>query len=196
MSIINLNNHKGIIFQIAKKMQSKYPSIALEDIIQEINLLVLKYADKYDSSKGTESTFITNFVGLKINQVLIYNYLNFTYNNEGEKRERIFINKCSINATNEDNTGELADTLNIVNAHNDIYGNTDNEYSEVQEIIEQSNLSDIEKEIVLLKNGFKGEPMTLEAIGQKLGISKQAIDKRLDRIEAKLYCNKQLRELV
>jgi len=80
---INPENHKGLIWGIARKVKNSYPSIDIQDIIQEINILIIQYSSPiYSEFKGTvingniDISLIKNDIGeiLHINTETFYKF--------------------------------------------------------------------------------------------------------------------------
>jgi DNA-directed RNA polymerase specialized sigma subunit len=155
------------------------------DIVSELNLLVIDMSEKYYNPEYKVTTFIKNFPAKHLRQVLIYKYVNFTYD---ENRNRVFVETCSINSkVDPDSNNEYQDSLKLVEAKNGdrhSINDTDTNDFEVVDLIKKSNLSPIEKEIIFRRLGLNNfKVMTLEEIGEEFSLTKERI--RLIEKEAK-----------
>lgn len=179
MCRIDVVEHSRYIMQVAMRYRKEFPSISLADIVAELNLLVIEMSEKDYDPKYKVITFIENFPAKKIRQVLIYKYVNFTYD---DHRNRVFVETCSMNSrvSNDVDSPEYVDSLKLVEA------DEGNEYSlivesdinefEIIDIIEKSNLSLIEKEIMFRRLGLdKFNVMTLEEIGKEFNLTRERI---------------------
>ena len=177
---IDVIEHSKYIMSVAMRYKKEFPSISLADIIQELNLLVIEMSEKSYNTKYKVTTFIENFPAKRLRQVLIYKYVNFTYN---KQRERIFIKNCSINSKITDtlDSPEYIDSLKLVTASQEMYSSINetnvNEY-EIVDLVEKSNLSDIEKNVIFRRLGINNfKIMTLEDIGKEFKITKEWVRK-------------------
>ena len=179
MNRIDVVEHSRYIMQVAMRYRKEFPSISLSDIVAELNLLVIEMSEKDYDPKYKVTTFIENFPAKKLRQVLIYKYVNFTYDNN---KNRVFIETCSINTrvSNDDDSPEYVDSLKLVeadegNEYSSIIESDINEF-EIIDIIEKSNLSLIEKEIMFRRLGLdKFNIMTLEEIGREFNLTRERI---------------------
>ncbi|MCK9442676.1 MAG: hypothetical protein M0Q13_14800 [Methanothrix sp.] len=172
MSRIDVVEHAKYIMSVAIRYKKEFPSISLSDIISELNLLVIDMSEKDYDSKYKVTTFIENFPAKKLRQILIYKYTNFTYDNN---RNRVFVETCSINKKISDDADapEYIDSLNMI--ENSTIENDINEFETI-EMIEKSNLSLIEKEIIFRRFGLKKfKVMTLQEIGLEFNLTRERI---------------------
>lgn len=183
---IDVIEHSKYIMSVAMRYRKEFPSISLADIVQELNLLVLQMSEDEKNGyneKYKVTTFIENFPAKKLRQVLIYKYVNFTY----KDKERIFIESCSIDSKVTDalDSPEYIDSLKLVEASQAEYSSiaeSDVGEYEVVDLIEKSNLSDIEKNVMYRRLGINNfSVMTLEEIGKEFKITREWVRK----IEAK-----------
>jgi RNA polymerase sigma factor (sigma-70 family) len=191
---IDVVKNAKYITQVALTIRAEFPTVPLNDIIQELSLLVIQYSDHknnedkvgYDPTKGTITTFIKNYPARKLRQTLIYKYVNFTY----EGKERIFINQSSLNSPiSGDEDGELIDLIedNNVEDENRI------DMANIKDILQSSNLSDKEKDIV---NKRFFERKTLEEIAIEYKVTKERIRIIERNALRKLKFNAMLKQLV
>ena len=204
---INPLKHKGLVFQIAKKVQSSYPTVELRDIVSEINLLIMKYSAPikegerrttcYTPDMGKESTFITNFIGRKIMQQMKYSGLVDCKSamNEG-KQVYEYMNPLSMNTTVDTDDNDSIELLNskcVSDSFDAMYENSSEEKSFDEILSYSKNLS--EKEKVILSDYFL-KNSTLEEIGLKLDISKERVRQIKEKALATLKCCSKIKELV
>lgn len=74
--MIDVTKHSGLIFNIARKVKNSYPSIDIQDIIQEINILVIKYSSPIHTEfKGTviEGNIDVSVISIDIGEILHIN---------------------------------------------------------------------------------------------------------------------------
>jgi len=178
MPRIDVVEHSKYIMKVALRYRKEFPSISLSDIFSELTFLVIEMSEKSYNPKYKATTFIENFAGKKLRQVLIYKYINFTYD---ENKNRLFVETCSIDSkvTNDFNSPEYSDSLKLVEADcdNDYSSNKvgDDEY-EVVDLISKSNLLPIEKEVMYRRVGVNEfKIMTLEEIGKEFNLTKERI---------------------
>ena len=186
---IDILEHAKYIMSIAVEYHKEFPTISLIDILQELNLLVIEMSENGYDPKYKATTFIKNFPGQKLRQVLIYKYINFRYD---EDKNRIFMEQSSIDSkvTEESDSPEYGESLRLVEAGNEMYGNildsSLNEF-EIVDLISHSNLDSNEKKIMFRRLGINSfKIMTLEEIGNELGITKEWVRKLEGRAIEKL----------
>jgi RNA polymerase sigma factor (sigma-70 family) len=188
---IDVIEHSKYIMSVAMRYRKEFPSISLADIIQELNLLVIEMSEKEYDTKYKVTTFIENFPAKKLRQVLIYKYVNFTY----KDKERIFIESCSVDSKVTDllDSPEYIDSLKLVEASQAEYSciaESDVGEYEVIDLIEKSNLSDIEKNIMYRRLGINNfKVMTLEEIGKEFKITREWVRKIEAKAKEKLKKN-------
>ena len=206
--MIDVTKHKGIIFQIAQKVQRQYPSIELKDIIQEINILIIEYSTPikenekrttcYNASMGKESTFITTFIGKKIMQTIKYSGLIDCRSTMTEKEGKRVQSYEYMNPSHfsrkidEKEKIELGDSLQVVNGYNDMYDNSESELS-FEDMLNVSSINDKEKTILTLRM-IDGK--TLEEVGEIFGITREYVRILQDKALAKMKKCSLLKELV
>jgi len=191
---IDVVENAKYITQVALTIRAEFPTVPLNDIIQELSLLVIQYSEHknnednvgYDPSKGKITTFIKNYPARKLRQTLTYKYINFTY----EGKERIFINQSSLNAPlRGDEDGELIDLIEDENVEDE----DRIDMGKIKSIIQSSNLSDKEKDIV---NKRFFEKKTLEEIAIEYNVTKERIRIIEKNALGKLKFNSMLKQLV
>jgi len=177
MPRIDVVKHAKYIMSVAMRYRKEFPSISLEDIISEMNLLVIQMSEKDYDPKYSVTTFIENFPAKKLRQVLVYKYVNFTYHD----RQRVFVENCSIYShVSEDNELMFTDSLKLVeadkeNKYSSIIENELDEF-EIVELIQKSNLSCIEKAVMYRRLGINTfKAMTLEEIGMEFNLTRERI---------------------
>jgi RNA polymerase sigma factor (sigma-70 family) len=203
--MIDVTRHKGLIFNVARKVKNSYPSIDIEDIVQEINILVIKYSSPikegerrtvcYSSEMGAESTFIMNFIAKKIMQTIKYSGLIDCQSTMREgKQVYEYMNAVSMNLTvdSEDESIELANSLQVLEGHESMYNNTKTE-AEFDKILSLSNIGDKEKNILSLR--FE-QGKTLKEIGELLNISNERVRQIEEKAITKMKSCKAIKELV
>jgi len=203
--LINPENHKGIVFSIARKVKNSYPSVDINDIISEINILIMKYSSPikngerrtvcYSSSMGKESTFITSFIGKKIFQTIKYSGLVNCQSTMSEGKQVFeYINPLSMSMSveNEDEVC-IGDSISVVEGFNSMYDNSKVE-TEFDEIISLSkNINDQEKKVLSLR--FKC-CMKLDEIGEILNITGERVRQIENKAISKLSACKKISEIV
>ena len=200
MSKINVVENMPYISQCARKMKVEFPSIPLVDITGELILLVLQYADKYDSKYGAITTYIANFPARKLRQQLMYKYVGFTY----EDKQRVFITECSINSKTDNsiNSDEYINSIKLIEANdsNDYSSNIDSvniELEEIKKAIKTSNCNKNEILVIEKRFGLNGKhPMSLEEISKDLNLTKQRIQQIQVKALNKLKSNIKIKELL
>jgi RNA polymerase sigma factor (sigma-70 family) len=202
--MIDVTKHKGIIFQIAQKVKRSYPSIDMNDIIQEINILIMKYSSPikegerrttcYNASMGKESTFITNFIGTKIFQTIKYSGLIDCKSTMSEgKQVYEYMNPSYLSSSiDEKEEIQLGDSLQVVNSYNDMYNNSESEFK-FEDILTVANIDKKEKEILTLR---MVENKTLKEVGEVFGITSEYVRIIQDKAIAKMKKCNVLKELV
>lgn len=202
--MIDVTKHTGIIFNIARKVKNIYPSINIEDIVQEINILVIRYSSPikegerrtvcYSVEMGAESNFIISFIGKKILQTIKYSGLiDCQSTMQDGKQVYEYMNAVSMNSTvdSEDESIELMNSLQVLEGHESMYNNTDAE-TDFGKILSVSNITDKEKSILSLR--FE-HGKTLKEIGELLNISNERVRQIEEKAIAKMKNCKAIREL-
>jgi len=216
--MIDVRKHTGLIFNIARKVKNSYPSIDIQDIVQEINILVIKYSSPikegerrtvcYSAEMGAESNFIISFIGRKIMQTIKYSGLIDCQSTMVEKKvvsedgtekiekEQVFeyMNPVSANSAvdSEDESVELMNSLQVLEGFESMYSNKETE-TEFSKILSIANISDKEKNILSLR--FE-QGKTLQEIGEVFGLSNERIRQIEEKAIAKMKNCKAIRELV
>ena len=207
MSRIDVVEHAKYIMSVAMRYRKEFPSISLSDIVSELNLLVITMSEKFYDPKYKVTTFIENFPAKHLRQVLIYKYINFTYD---ENKNRVFVETCSINTKiDSDSDTEYQDSFKLVEAENNSrhsIADTDVNEFEVVDLIKKSNLSTIEKGVIFRRLGLNNfKFMTLEEIGQEFNLTKERIrliekeaknKLKKDLVSKKLYGEREVKEKV
>lgn len=206
MNRINVVEHAKYIMSVAMRYRKEFPSISLNDIFSELNLLVISMSDKYYDPKYKVTTFIENFPAKHLRQVLIYKYVNFTY----ENKKRVFVETCSINTKiDSDSDTEYQDSFKLVEADSNsryTISDVDNGEYEVVDLIKKSNLSTIEKEVMFRRLGLNScKVMTLEEIGNEFNLTRERIrlieknakeKLKKDLLNKNLYGEREIKEKV
>lgn len=206
MNRINVVEHAKYIMSVAMRYRKEFPSISLNDIFSELNLLVISMSDKYYDPKYKVTTFIENFPAKHLRQVLIYKYVNFTY----ENKKRVFVETCSINTKiDSDSDTEYQDSFKLVEADSNsryAISDVDNGEYEVVDLIKKSNLSTIEKEVMFRRLGLNScKVMTLEEIGNEFNLTRERIrlieknakeKLKKDLLNKNLYGEREIKEKV
>jgi RNA polymerase primary sigma factor len=185
-----INANLRFVISIAKTYQNN--GIPLSDLIAEGNLGLLKAIDKFDRSKGYR--FISYAVWW-IKQSIIESI------NEHSRNIRIPVNQINdylkAKKENKDSDDELVDMFPTTQS---IFGVINDEGDELLDVIEDDNalmpdyflnnnqgnlkseleklllkLDEKERQIIKMYFGIDGEPMTLEAIGDELDLTKERI---------------------
>lgn len=203
--MIDVTKHTGLIFNIARKVKNSFPSIYIQDIVQEINILVIKYSSPikegerrtvcYSAEMGAESTFIMNYIARKIMQTIKYSGLIDCQSTMQEgKQVYEYMNAVSMNSTvdSEDESIELVNSLQVLEGHESMYNNTESE-TDFGKILSVSNITDKEKNILSLR--FE-QGKTLKEIGELLNISNERVRQIEEKAIAKMKSCKAIRELV
>jgi RNA polymerase sigma factor (sigma-70 family) len=202
--MIDVTKHTGLIFNIARKVKNSFPSIYIQDIVQEINILVIKYSSPikegerrtvcYSAEMGAESTFIMNYIARKIMQTIKYSGLIDCQSTMQEgKQVYEYMNAVSMNSTvdSEDESIELVNSLQVLEGHESMYNNTESE-TDFGKILSVSNITDKEKNILSLR--FE-QGKTLKEIGELLNISNERVRQIEEKAIAKMKSCKAIREL-
>jgi len=202
--MIDVTKHTGLIFNIARKVKNSFPSIYIQDIVQEINILVIKYSSPikegerrtvcYSAEMGAESTFIMNYIARKIMQTIKYSGLIDCQSTMQEgKQVYEYMNAVSMNSTvdSEDESIELVNSLQVLEGHESMYNNTESE-TDFGKILSVSNITDKEKNILSLR--FE-QGKTLKEIGELLSISNERVRQIEEKAIAKMKSCKAIREL-
>jgi RNA polymerase sigma factor (sigma-70 family) len=201
--MIDVTKHKGIIFQIARKVKNVYPSIEIQDIEQEIRILIMKYSSPisegerrtvcYDASKSEESTFITTFIGTKILQTIKYSGLIDCSSCMIDGKQDYEYMKADYfsSITDKDEEMQLGETLQVVDGFNSMFNNHEDSI-DIEETL--SNLDEKEKKVISLR--YIENSLTLKEIGEKLNLSNERIRQIEEKALAKLRKNSKLKELI
>ena len=208
---IDPSKHKGLVFQIARKVKNSFPSVDIYDIVQEINILIIRYSTPiteeksvngkkrtvcYDSSKSTESTFITNFIGTKIFQVMKYSNLINCHSENVDGKQTFKLVECKHFSSSVDSDGELAlgESLQVAEGIDTSYS-IDNEEISFNDIVSISeNITEKERSILSM---YFEESKTLEEIGIEFSLTKERIRVIKENAINKLKKNsKKIKEMV
>ena len=129
--------------------------VAIDDLISEGNLILLKAVDKFDFTRGTRfSTYATWCIVKRFARVVPEeNYVIDTFVTGTEEVIRVRPDKVTGELEREENLAHIRAKLDQVMTH----------------------LSDREREILMRRFGLVGSPQTLEQIGQRLGITRERV---------------------
>lgn len=185
-----INANLRFVISIAKTYQNN--GIPLPDLIAEGNLGLLKAIEKFDRTKGyrfisyavwwIKQSIIESInehsrnIRIPVNQ--INEYLKTKKENQDSDEETLEMfptTKSIFDVINEDGD-ELLDVLEDDNTLRPDYG-VDNINNNLKGELEKllSKLDDKERDIIKMYYGIDGDPMTLEAIGDEFGLTKERI---------------------
>lgn len=176
------------VISIAKTYQNN--GIPLPDLINSGNLGLLKAIDRFDRTKGyrfisyavwwIKQTIIESInedsrnIRIPVNQ--INDYLKAKKENLDDDLVDVFPTTQSIYDVINDDGDELLDVIENDDAMMPDYG-LNNSQSNLKVELEKllNKLDDKERQIIKMYFGIDGEPMTLEAIGDEFGLTKERI---------------------
>jgi RNA polymerase primary sigma factor len=191
------------VISIAKMYQNN--GIPLSDLIAEGNLGLLKAIDKFDRTKGyrfisyavwwIKQSIIESInehsrnIRIPVNQINDYLKAKKEVKDSDSDLVEMFPTTRSIfDIVNEDGD-ELIDLIEDDGAlmpDNQLNNNQTNLKSELEKLL--NKLDDKERTIIKMYFGIDGEPMTLEAIGDEFGLTKERIrqikSKSINKIRA------------
>lgn len=202
--MIDVTKHTGLIFKIARSVKNSYPSIDIEDIVQEINILVIKYSSPikegerrtvcYSVEMGAESTFIMNFIAKKIMQTIKYSGLiDCQSTMQDGKQVYEYMNPVYMSSTvdSEDESVELVNSLQVLEGFESMHNNSESE-TEFSKILSLSNITEKEKDILSLR--FE-QGKTLQEIGEIFSITNERVRQIEEKAIAKMRNCKAIKEL-
>lgn len=198
---INPEKHKGLVMGIAVKVKMVYPSIDIQDIISEINILIMKYSSPikegerrtvcYNPEKASESNFIIEFIGKKIFQTIKYSGLIDCQSSMDEgKQVYEYMNAESFSSSvdSEDETC-LGDSLQVVNGFDSMYDNEGE--SNINDILSCVELDTKERKTL---NCIFVSGMTLEEVGRKLSLTSERVRQIKEKALSKMRKSKAVKE--
>jgi len=154
----------------------------LQDLIQIGRMAALDASTKYDSSKGTIIAYTTTYIKYQMMNFLTENVRTIRIPNN--KVTQVSIPTISLNTPINDDGDTVEDLIPSIDS--DIYP----EQNEALKSLYLA-LSQLKPQYQLIVRMYfdlddNNKPMTLQAIGDKLGISKEAVRQQLEKAIKKL----------
>lgn len=194
-----INNHIGTVWEWALKYAHAFNMTNhLEDIVQEGIIGVIKAYRRYDPSKGANlNTYATKWIRSSIGYYLLKNASVVSYNTNNERRTKFWkkgVDKDS--SLDEPVSEEMIETRKDI-----LESEEESAYDRirrleatklVREALNELKLSKQERAIVEMRL-LADPPDTLQVVGDRIGISRQAInikEQRLKKMLMKRLSNK------
>ena len=182
--VIDPSKHKGIVYRIAKKLKKMLPTVDMEDIISEVNLIIIEKSHKDYDSTYQESTFIMNFIPTIARVSLIKKYLAYVGSVKDGKPRLSF---CHIESLNSKVTDDLSELIEFIEDPNHLFTpNETVEKKEIKKIVRKAMdtvLTPQQLEVLKLRYGFEKNDNTLDSISKRLNVSKQRIQQIIEESE-------------